>query len=263
MKIPSNFHIDCRVNEFENTLTEILNELQQDGYRLAPTFAFIDPFGFKGAPFDLAKRLLENPRTEVFINIMIDYVNRFALHPSPADRQHIQNLLGVSNKEINQIINSQDRILAFRQLYQDKLHKYAKFVRYFEMRDHRNKIIYYLFFASNHPRGHAKMKEAFWRVDSQSGFKFSDRTHPNQPVLFEVDPSSDLVKQLKKHFSGTTQLSENIITYVENETAYTESHAKKALAHLEIGNEITVDLNKSDGKKRKKTTFPIGVIIHF
>src|SRR5689334_18020118 len=78
LTIPGNFHIDTNVNEFENTLTQILDGLKNNGDHLAPTFAFIDPFGFKGASFSLVKRLLTNPRTEVFINIMIDYVNRFA-----------------------------------------------------------------------------------------------------------------------------------------------------------------------------------------
>lgn len=263
LEIPSNFHIDPRVNEFENTLTEILDGLQREGHQLAPTFAFIDPFGFKGAPFSLVERLLGNPRTEVFINIMIDYVNRFVEHPTPTDRQHIKDLLGASDAEINQVVNSQNRILAFRQLYQEKLHKHAKFVRFFEMSDHRNKVIYYLFFASNHPLGHIKMKEAFWKVDKQSGFKFSDRTNPNQPVLFELDPSVDLAKELKKHFAGTTQTSESVITFVENETACISSHARKALTQLENSNEISIDLTKSDGTKRRKNTFPYGVIIHF
>ena len=261
--IPDNFHIDPKINEFENTITEILDDLERKGNNLFPTFAFIDPFGFKGAPFSLVERLLGNPRTEVFINIMMDYVNRFAEHPSPTDRQHIKDLLGASDTEIDEVVNSQDRILTFRQLYQDKLNKYAKFVRYFEMRDHRNKIIYYLFFAGNHPLGHARMKEAFWKVDSQSGFSFSDRTDPNQPVLFELDSSVNLAKELKKHFFGTTQMSENVITFVENETAYTESQAKKALIRLENSDEILVDQTKSDGKKRIKFKFPDGVTIHF
>jgi three-Cys-motif partner protein len=263
MKVPSNFHIDCRVNEFENTLTEILDALQREGHQLAPTFAFIDPFGFKGAPFGLVKRLLANPRTEVFINIMIDCVNRFVEHPTPIDRQHIKDLLGASDDEINRVVNSYDRILAFRQLYQEKLHQYAKYVRFFEMRDLRNKVIYYLFFAGNHPLGHVRMKVAFWKVDNQSGFKFSDRTNPNQPVLFELDTSVDLAKKLKKYFTGTTQRSENVIAFVENETAYISSHAKKALLYLENSNEISVDPTKADGKKRIKNTFPAGVIIHF
>jgi three-Cys-motif partner protein len=261
--IRNNFHTYCRFNEFENTLTEILNELQRDGHRLAPTFAFIDPFGFKGAPFELTRRLLEYPGTEVFINIMIDYVNRFALHPSAIDRQHIKDLLGASDIEIDQVVNSPDRILAFRQLYQDKLRRHAKFVRYFEMRDHRDKVIYYLFFASNHHLGHAKMKEAFWKVDAQSGFRFSDRTNPNQTVLFELDPSEDLAIELKKHFAGTIQMAENVIALVENETAYISSHARKALKNLETRKEITVEATKSDGTKRIKGSFPKGVVVHF
>lgn len=263
LNIPSNFHVNSIVNEFDSTLTGILNDLQAEGHQLAPTFAFIDPFGFMGAPFSLVKRLLGNQRTEVFINIMIEFVNRFAEHPTDAVQQHIKGLLGASDTEINEVVNSQDRKLAFRQLYQEKLRKHAKFVRFFEMYDDKNNLIYYLFFASNHPLGHKKMKEAFWKVDSQSGFKFSDRTDPNQPVLFELDPSKDLAKELKSIFLGTTQRSENVISFVENQTAYIETHAKKALNHLEIGEEISVEPIKSDGAKRKKGTFPYGVIIHF
>lgn len=262
-KIPSNFHVNPIVNKFDNTLTEILNDLQAKGHHLAPTFAFIDPFGFMGAPFSLVERLLDNPSTEVFINIMIEFVNRFVEHPTPTVQQHIKNLLDASDAEINEVINSQDRKLAFRQLYQKKLHEHAKFVRFFEMYDEKNNLIYYLFFASNHALGHKKMKEAFWRVDSQGGFRFSDRTNPNQQVLFELDPSADLAKELKRTFSGTTQSSENIITFVENKTAYIETHAKRALVYLENKNEISIEPTKSDGKKRKKNTFPCGVTIHF
>ncbi|GAB4462345.1 MAG: hypothetical protein Kow0070_21270 [Anaerolineales bacterium] len=58
LNIPENFHIDIRVNEFDDTLTKILDALENRGAHLAPTFAFIDPFGFKGAPFRLVKRLI-------------------------------------------------------------------------------------------------------------------------------------------------------------------------------------------------------------
>jgi three-Cys-motif partner protein len=103
LEIPDNFHVERKVNEFENTLTKILDDLQKEGHHLAPTFAFIDPFGFKGAPFSLIKRLLGNPRTEVFINIMIDFINRFVEHPTPINRQYIRQLLGASDAEIDQV----------------------------------------------------------------------------------------------------------------------------------------------------------------
>lgn len=263
INLPKNFHINSVVNEFEKTLTQILDDLQREGHRLAPTFAFIDPFGFMGAPFSLVERMLNNPRTEVFINIMIDFVNRFVENPTPAARQHIKELLGATDVEIGEVVSSQDRKLAFRRLYQEKLHKHAKFVRFFEMYDDRNRLIYFLFFASNHPLGHKKMKEAFWKVDSQSGFKFSDSTNPDQPVLFELDPSMDLAKALKKQFSGETRKSEDVISFVEDETPYVETHAKKALIYMENEIEISVEPIKADGAKRRKGTFPPGVVIHF
>ena len=260
---PNNFNIECKVNEFENTLTEILDNLARDGHQLAPTFAFIDPFGFKGAPFRLVQRLLSNERTEVFITIMIRDINRFVNHPDPAERHHIKSLLGATDEEIDSVINSRDRVLAFRQLYQSKLRMCAKFVRFFEMRDKQNNVLYDLFFASNHPLGHTKMKEVFWKVDCQSGFKFSDRTDPNQPVLFELDPSVGLSRELVKKYQGTTLATGKIFEYVENDTAFITSHAKKALLQLENNNEITIDPIKSDGSKRRKGSFPEGVIIHF
>jgi hypothetical protein len=264
MNIPINYLVNPLVNEFENTITNILDGIAQRGNQLAPTFAFIDPFGFKGASFSVVQRLLGNPRTEIFINIMAEFINRFVEHPSPDVRDHIKNLLGASDSEIDQVLNSADRMLAFRQLYQDKLHEHAKFVRYFEMRDRNGRIIYYLFFAGNHPLGHVKMKEAFWKVDSQSGFAFSDETDPGQLVMLGVfDPSANLAALLKARYAGTTTHSEKIISYVEDETAYLETHAKKALFYLETRNEISIYPNKADGKKRIKGTFPDGVIITF
>lgn len=261
--IPDNIHVDIQVNEFETTLTEILDTLEKNGDRLAPTFAFIDPFGFRGAPFSLVKRLLKYDRTEVFINIMVEFINRFVEHPSDTVKQHIKDLLDASDAEIGKVLDAQDRILAFQELYQEKLRNHAKFARFFEMRDSRNKVIYYLFFASNHPLGHVKMKEAFWKLDSERGYKFSDRTDPNQQVLFELDPSGDLAQILKKQFNETTQLAEKVISFVEDETAYISSHARKALSKLENKSEISVDDMKVDGTKRRKGSFPVGVIIHF
>lgn len=260
---PPNFHVSAIVNEFETTMTGILDDLDRDGRQPAPTFAFVDPFGFKGASFAVVQRLLSNPRTEVLLNMMVEPINRFAQHPSPIDQQHIRSLLGASQQEVEQAITSSDRVAAFRELYQTKLLQHARFVRFFAMQDDRNKIIYYLFFATNHPLGHAKIKEVFWKVDPQSGFKFSDRTDPNQMVLLEIDPAADLARHLKSHFAGTRQSAQEITTYVEDKTAYTKSHAKKAMIQLEEQADVTVEATKSNGKRRLKSTFPDGTIVHF
>jgi len=207
--IPNNFQTFPVTGLFENELKNLLDELEKRGQCLAPTFGFIDPFGFKGLPFELVGRLLKNPKTEVFITIMIDFINRFLEHPDRQTKQHIVSLFDTpSVLDIAQLPG--DRVTALRILYQEQLQKCAKYVRYFEMRDNRDRIIYYLFFATNHRLGHAKMKEAFWRVDTSSGFRFSDHTDPNQLILFELDTSEDLVKDLVPHFGGTTMTASKV-----------------------------------------------------
>ncbi len=151
---------------------------------------------------------------------------------------------------------------ALRGLYQKQLEQHAKYVRYFEMRNSDNRVIYDLFFAGNHPLGHLRMKEAFWRVDPTSGFRFSDATNRNQLILFEADPSEALAPELKARFKGTERLAQEIIGFVENDTAYLTKHAKKALTLLEGAQEIEVFPFKTDGTRRTRG-FASGTIIRF
>ncbi len=225
---PSNFRIDVREGEFRTVVAQLLAYLEERNSRLAPTFAFIDPFGWKGLPFDLVCRLLQNPHTEVFINFMADSINRFVEHPDSQIQEHFVELFGT--KEVLDVPRtSVNRLSALRNLYQKQLTTQAKFVRYFEMRDQHGRPIYYLFFASNHPLGHQKMKEAFWKVDPASGLTFSDETNPDQMVLFSLDPTEDLAASLEEALFWKTLTSEKIVEFVVDETAFIETHAKKAL----------------------------------
>ena len=62
----------------------------------------------------------------------------------------------------------------------------ADFVRSFAMRNERNTMDYFLFFATNNELGLEKMKEAMWRLDESGTYTFSDATDPNQSVLFAL-----------------------------------------------------------------------------
>lgn len=260
--IPPNFSIHLQVAQFEDTLTQILGELKAQNLNLAPTFAFIDPFGFKGIPYSLVKQLLSNPKSEVFINIMVDFINRFVEHPDITTRQHIIDLIG-NNQALEVITQSGDRVTTLRKLYQAQLEACAKYVRYFEMYDSRDRLIYCLFFATNHPLGFIKMKEAFWKVDPESGFHFSDATNPNQMILFSIDPSQDLAQLLMEKFSTNRKSVAIIRQFVEEETVYIAKHMRSALAILESQNKIQVASLKSNGQKRRKGTFSDDVVIQF
>jgi hypothetical protein len=141
-------------------------------------------------------------------------------------------------------------------LYQDQLESCAKYVRYFEMQDEHGRTIYYLFFASKHPLGFVKMKEAFWKVDPESGFHFSDKTNPAQMILFSVDPCHDLARIIEKRFCGQRTTVAQVKQFVEEETSYTAKHMRQTLSILEADEKIQVDILKLDGSKRRRGSFP-------
>lgn len=262
LPIPANFSVLPIHDQFDNAINGIFEELAKQGARLAPTFAFIDPFGFKGVSFDSIKKLLKNPKTEVFINVMVEFINRFLEHPNPVIQQQIIDLFGTP-KVIDVINSGGDRVTELRLLYQNQLLAHARFVRYFEMRDEHNRVIYYLFFATNHPLGHVRMKEAFWRVDPSSGFSFCDRTNPGQMVLFNLDPSQNLGREILLRFKGNKLLVAEIRQCIEDETPFIASQMRSALKYLEMNEQICVSPCKADGKKRLKRTFPDNAIIEF
>ena len=261
MTIPSNFSIYTEVSEFEKTVSQILSDLKSKNLNLAPTFAFLDPFGFKGIPFALIKELLSNPKTEVFINIMAEFINRFVDHPDANTRQHIIDLFGTT-QSLQVIANGGNRLEALRQLYQTQLQTCAKYVRYFEMQDEQGRVIYYLFFTSNHPLGFVRMKEAFWKVDPESGFHFSDKTNPAQLILLSIDPSRDLIKIIEQKFSGKRAKVSQIQQFVEEETSYISKHMRQSLKIMEADGKINVEPLKSDGTKRT-SGYPNTVIVNF
>jgi hypothetical protein len=262
MNIPSNFSIYAEVSEFEKTVNQILADLKSKSLNLAPTFAFIDPFGFKGIPFSLVKELLNNPKTEVFINIMAEFINRFVEYPDASTRQHIVDLFG-TDQVLQVMANNGNRLEALKQLYQTQLKTCAKYVRYFEMQDEHGRVIYYLFFASKHPMGFVKMKEAFWRVDPESGFHFSDKTNPAQMILLSVDPCYDLVKIVRQKFLGKRVVVSQVKQFVEEETSYTSKHMRQALNIMETDEKIRVEVLKLDGSKRRRGSFPDDAQVNF
>lgn len=263
MAIPDHFKVLAEVGKFHDKVGPVLESIEADGAHIAPTFAFIDPFGFSGVPFSLIKRLLKHPRCETFITFMIDAIKRFLEHPNELVVRHIVEVFGTD--EVIKIAQmGGDRIKRLRIFYQELLLQVANYVRYFEMRDRCNRTQYYLFFASNHELGHLKMKEAMWRVNPEGEFRFSDATNPNQFVLFEADTTSFLIQQLRKEFVGKGIVTGGQIRkFVENKTAYLKKHMTAALRQEECAGRINCEATKLGGQPRKKNTYPEDARVSF
>src|SRR5579863_1117637 len=78
--LPANIVVECRHGSFDEKMTEILDTLEEQREQLAPTFAFLDPFGFSHTPFAVVQRILANKKCEVLITFMYEEINRFLEH---------------------------------------------------------------------------------------------------------------------------------------------------------------------------------------
>jgi hypothetical protein len=200
-----------------------------------PTFAFIDPFGWTGAPFSHVKLILAQRSCEVFVNFMYEEINRFIGHPDQVANFNSffgTNLWQQCVEEANPL--RRDRCL--HDLYMRRLRESAgaRYVRSFGMSNAKDVTDYYLFYATNELLGLKKMKEAMWKVDETGEFRFSDATDLNQLVLFEKAPNLPLLRRrLLEKFSGKEVSVGDIETFVVVETAFRETHYKGILRAIE------------------------------
>ena len=255
--------------EFAPLMGKILDEIEKQHFALAPTFIFIDPFGFSGVPMELIARIAKNPQCECLITFMFEAINRFISHPEDKIKTHFDELFGTEAwREIVTTDLTVEKKEAILKLYHNQLIQKAgfKYIRSFEMRDSGNRTEYFLFFGTNHPKGLSKMKEAMWKVDSMSGDKFSDRTDPNQIILFELEPNlTRLEKLLQDKFRGKGWIPiKDISNFVLFETPYCEEKhlKKKTLKPMEISDPPKISV-RQDNKKRREGTYPEGAVIKF
>ena len=205
IKLPMSVDVDIFNEKCEVTLTRALNYLDERESRLAPTFAFIDPFGLQ-VPLDIVSRLMAHQKCEVLITFMIGALHRFI--STPEFEESTDRLFGCADWREAFEMRGDEREAFLRALYQRQLEEAvgAAYVRFFSMRNAKNRAIYDLFFATKHPAGIDAMKDAMWKIDQTGSYSFSDATNPDQETLFSEEPDWDqMFDLLAEQFKGTEQ----------------------------------------------------------
>jgi three-Cys-motif partner protein len=250
---PPNFNVKVIPGEFANVVGGILLDVRKQGRPLGPAFAFVDPFGFSGIPFELLAEILSQPRCEVYINIMVDFINRFIEHPTEAITAHFPTTFGTN--EVLDIPNGGgDRVQEILSLYRRQLKTKAKFVGRFDMHGTRDQKTYSLFFASNSPLGFLKMKEANWSVDVGEGGKFSD-FNPTESRQFNLMTTVPLREEMWSRYLGNRVSMVELERFVIEETDFLPKHARAILKSAEKNGSIEVEV--LPGCKRKTGDFPV------
>lgn len=243
---------------FNASFVDGLSELEKQKHNPfstpSPLFAFIDPFGAKGVPFSVIKNLLSRETVEVLINLDSDGIGRIFLAGEAANHeQNLNDIFGDDSwkAELSKHRASHEVYRGVLDLYKQKLRGLPK-IRYvfaFEMRSAKDTLDYHLVFASKHPLGLEKMKEAMNTIAKNGDYCFSD-AHMHNPSLFNFDDPSVHSDQLLKTFSGRTSSYRDLCDYALNESPFL--NPKSMLKDLENKGMIQV---KSKNQKRRKGTF--------
>ena len=241
-RLPARCKAEVLEGTFTNKLTNALDAIDQQKSTLAPAFVMVDPFGVSDTPMSLIRRILENPKSELYISFMYEYINRFGGSPEFADP--LDELFGC--REWRDGIDEEDpekRKSFLYGLYKNQLKASgAKYVLHFELYEgHRLK--YALFFATNHPKGCDKMKQAMWKVAPFGGSQFRSGLKDQLFLGPEFVDFSPLKEALRSKFGQDQWVSiEDVDKFMSSDQIeFHTGQYKQVLKEMEEQEEISVD----------------------
>jgi three-Cys-motif partner protein len=258
---PDNVRVHLLNDEFAVTASSLVDYLAEQKKTLAPTFAFIDPFGWSGVDLDVICRLLAFDKCEVFFNFMYDSVNRFVTHPNPGVQGHLRDLFGTNRYAEAAGLDAASRKLFLHDLYREQLQEQGgfRYVHSFEMINRQGHTVYSLFYGTRSIAGLRVMKDAMWAADPVGGVRFSDQL-AGQSVLFGDEPDfGPLRTAIMEKFSGRTVTIAEVEEFVLVETPYKAAGYKtKVLNPLEADGLLEVPTIR-----KRPLTYPSGVELSF
>lgn len=254
-EFPKNVRVQVIEGEFKDVAADITDALTAQRKKQAPTFAFIDPFGYSGLPLQVISDFVQFRGSEVFVNFMVNHLGRFI--ERDGQESAVQDLFGMLPREVMaHFDDNQQRAVYLRDLYVKQLKDKANFqyVNSFAMKNATGNIVYYLIHGTRHEKGVQLMKAAMWKVDPGSGSVFSDRL-AGREVLFTLDPDlSPLIDDLLKQYSGQARVPvSELRRHTLLETPYRETHVIPVLKELDGAKRIRVHRAKKTGYDQHTT----------
>ena len=242
-ELPRNCRYEVFNSTFDETLTDVLDSIDQQNARLAPAFVMIDPFGVSETPMSTIGRILKSPQSEVYVSFMYREMNRFKEHPN--FESHLDELFGCSAwRQGIDLADGKERKDFFYDLYKDQLKENgAQYVVRFELYE-GEQLVYAIFFGTKSLDGCDKMKQAIWKVAPFGDFRFRG-SRLGQLVLGEglVDFSL-LEKAFQDRFASKGwQRIEDFEDFVKSDaTDFHSGHLKrKTLTPMEKNGKIEVE----------------------
>jgi len=232
--------------DFDKTINDMLDKESN----LAPTFFFIDPWGFSISYLTL-KRIMEIEKSEIFMNFMFNAVNRFLSWPKLESTA--TKLFGTDKWKELIHLRGKEREKRIIGLYKAQLEKFADYVYYFPMEfPHRKRTYYYLFHITKHLKGCSIMKSCFASHNLGRTAYMGDRS--GQRTLFETEESriNSAKEFLLRKYNRVSKKFVDILKENISKTDYLESEMSKALKIGEKDGCLFIDRRPKTTEKTSK-----------
>lgn len=252
--LPSNAWINIHHSAFDQTMGSVLDKVDAQAARLAPAFVMVDPFGVSGTPMSVIQRIMQNDRSEVYISFQYEAINRFAT--TPEFEHHLDDLFGTDEwKDALELKEFEERKDFYYSLYESQLRDAgAKHVLKFELYE-GNRLVYAIFFGTQHEVGSDRMKRAIWEVAPWGDFKFRPIAEGQLTLGIETPDLRPLMQQIATQFKGKGWVTiEEIERYVKSDkTVFHKGQLKRgALVPMEVDERIEVD----ESTRNRRRTYP-------
>lgn len=213
-ELDSRISVRIHPTDYEAALSQTLDRLERIGTDLPPSFAFIDPYGFK-LSMRFMNRLLRAGRTETLINFMYRYVDMAV--PREPMAGILDKLFGTGDwRRLRTIRDKAERFNALVELFAGQLA--AEHVSWIVMRGLSGEVKYVLFHATNSLAGRRVMKQAIWAALPDGDFTAYERDRPEQGVLISAtqDHGREIAILLERSLGGrTVHLVEDVYPVVD------------------------------------------------
>lgn len=242
LKFGDRLKVGLENDEFANVVDKMLKSV---GTEIAPSFFFIDPFGFSGVPFEMVKNILSLRRTEIFFTLMTQAISRFLTVEKVEEA--LNALYPIQEwKRVYKLQDVRKRDQALKDISVKCLTEIAG-VRYvFPFRvcmDEKYRTLYYLIHATNHFDGLKIMKDIMYKQGASGLFAYlgpEESMYRGQMKLFKDDLTS-LKEFIRGLFQGQTKTFGKILEKTYVHTQFVRSHCRDALLELEEGDKIRIE----------------------
>jgi three-Cys-motif partner protein len=217
-------------NDFDQSINNTLDEIEKNKTLLAPSFFFIDPFGFS-LKYSTISRIMRIKKSEIFLNFMYDPISRFLTHDALEDR--FTELFGCEDWRALSDLQSASKEKELINLYRNQLKKASRFVMPYRIcYPDKDRTFYYLIHLTNHPKGAEIMKSCFAEVN-YGKVEYLGKLKDQLTIMDALGLRLDNVKNLmSESFKGQTLTYDDLLEKLIDSTPFLKKEINEGLRSL-------------------------------